>query len=321
MKLVAYSLPLCLALPACLDSTDPVVPDGPPPLLAEDCYIRNSDCPYVVAPLLIGMNADDWRDGPDMPVAAGGTYRFTYTTYHERPDFFVTTAIDAGFRSKQDGPGAAVVHAAGPGTATFTVASNAPYHDTVVYASSDSTIDVLPIAKVRLDLPKYEALAPAPSVAPVFVGSSFIGAVRLVAEDGRKLADLSLDTTGAGVTSVRWDAFRAQGLATGRHSITVQGSSLAEPVQIPFEVIEHVDEIRSTVYQYPPPSYYQRVCAHAFSTGREVLTEWDLTVTGTSWIPEAFGNCVEMGVGPGRTATVTMTAADGSTLQRIVTRD
>lgn len=83
-----------------------------------------------------------------------------------------------------------------------------------------------------------------------------------------------------------------------------------------FQTIDHIDEIRTTDVRDPWPSYYHRVCAHAFASNTEVYTEWATTVTdATGWIPPRSGNCVELVPGDGNIAVVTFTAADGSTVE------
>jgi hypothetical protein len=99
----------------------------------------------------------------------------------------------------------------------------------------------------------------------------------------------------------------------------VQGDSLARPLQLDFEVIDRVDDIQLTDTREPWPSYYHRVCAHAFARGHEVLTEWQANVTGKPWIPADAGNCVDVGVGDTGTGLVTFVAADGSSRQIAVT--
>jgi hypothetical protein len=306
-------LVLIAVVPACVDTEAPVeVPEAPPaPILYNECNAE--DCPFMLTPLVLGETTDAWRVHGDLPVAVNGTYELTYETYTD-PGVLVRTEIEGGFTSKIDTHQAVTVRATRLGSAAMTVTSYAPYGNTEVIAPTRTTIDVRSIDEVRFDLPRYVSLTGEP-LEPTVVGSSFVGAIRLVDADGQFLADHSLRVTGEGASTQRWDGFAIAGLAPGRHAVTVEADSLAAPVRVSIDVIDQVDDIILTDTREPSPSYWHQVCAHAFARGVEVMTPWQMTAESFAWIPADAGNCIEVIPGTGKTATATFVAANGATKQ------
>lgn len=307
-----------LFLAACAASPTPPPPDAPPsppaPINVDDCWAP--DCPYVGAATV--SVRDDNIDETMLPVAVNGIDQFGVETYNATR----TTVVASGAWTKLDDEGEYVrVRGTAAGSGHFLVTAFTPYHDTEVFAQDQLDLDVLPVATVALDLPRYIPLdAP---IAPVVVGSSFTMAVRLLSADNRHLVDTTIAITGDAAQAT-WNLFTTNALPAGHHTVTVTADSLAHPTTLAFDTIAHLDEIRTTDTREPYPSYYHLVCAHAFANNREVFSEWQMTATNANgWIPATAGNCLE--VVPGghdgdpNVATVTFTAADGTTAQLGVT--
>lgn len=188
---------------ACVASQPPGTPSpatsGPPePVDFDQCYAP--DCPYVGALLwATHPDADVW---PELAAAVNGRYRFTWKTFGATR---ATQRISGAFGAIVDNePEATTVRPTSTGAGTFVIVAHAPWHDTEVVADEAETIEAAEVASVVLDLPRYKALDPARPIGPVIVGSAFTVAVRLVAVDGRWLADLSMGASGDALVPVRW---------------------------------------------------------------------------------------------------------------------
>src|SRR6185312_5524600 len=251
---------LALALAACVETPvtpPPPAPAGPPaPINVDDCYAP--DCPYVGAAAV--SVRDDNIDETMLPVAVNGTDQIGYVGHGESRT--TTDATGAWTKLSDDGE---YVHVRGTtaGSGHFVVTAFAPYHDTEVFAQDGVDLDVLPVASVALDLPRYVPLEG--PIAPVVLGTSFTMAVRLLSADHRHLIDLTLTTDAAHSVQSDWDAFTTDALPLGHHEVTVTADALTAPVTLPFDSIAHLDEIRTTDTREPYPSYYHLVCAHAFA--------------------------------------------------------
>ncbi|HSN24874.1 MAG TPA: hypothetical protein VLT45_01280 [Kofleriaceae bacterium] len=301
------SAALALALAACAAPPAAPAPDASPqppaPIDVDACLAP--DCPYVGA-AAVAMR-DDNIDETMLPVATNGIDVFGYVAYGATR---ATTDTTGAWTKLSDDGSYVHVRATTAGTGHFVVTAYAPYHDTEVFARDQVDLDVLPVSRVSLDLPRYIPLdAP---IAPTVLGTDVTMAVRLLAADNRHLVDASLAITGAPQSA--WNLFTSSA-PTGHHEVTITADSLAAPTTLAFDTIDHIDEIRTTDTREPSPSYYHLVCAHAFAGGHEVFSQWKMSATNaTGWIPADAGNCLE--VVPGDTiAHVTFVAADSTTEQ------
>ena len=262
---------------------------------------------------------DDNIDETMLAVAVNGTDQIGYIGYGASRT--TTTAIGAWTKISDDGE-YVHVHATGAGSGHFVVDAFTPYHDTEVYGEDQLDLDVLPVASVALDLPRYIPLEG--PIAPVVVGTTFTMATRLLSADQRHLVDITLAIDSSDATQSGWNLFAATSLRAGHHQVTASADSLAQPVTLDFDSIAHFDAIRTTDTREPYPSYYHLVCAHAFANGREVFSEWKMSATNANgWIPATAGNCLEVvpgnGDGDPNVANVTFVAADGTTAHLGVT--